>query len=296
MRLSYREVKALEIWQKYFSPDIENDYADSQKILESLIDLQQSVVDAKSKMPDWKKWIDTLTTKFVLHTNTLLSISRGTQLKVASHKKEINLIDMPTMLIVFRSQLECFLMFHFIFVQPISQEEKEFRYWNWKYDNLLMRKKIPAHSNFIEIQKKNDLEEIEDLKLKIENSQFFKYFTKNQRKQLLANGSSKLFNSWDDLIVGANLQKKLFYGLYPILSSYAHTGAHSLMNLKEQKLGYHKTHPNCHLFLFLSKMILCLYIKHFRDLFKAAEIKFNLLQQDLQLEIDIYNKFTVNQK
>lgn len=292
MNLTYREFKALEIWQKYFNNDIENDYKDSRKILETLIDLQQTVVDAKSKMPDWKLWVDTLTIKFVLHTNTLLDISRGTLLKVQSNNKEIKLIDIPTMLVVFRSQLECFLMFDFIYVHPNCDDEKEFRYWNWKYDNLLMRKKIPAKSNFIQVQQKDDLKEIQELKEKIENSHYFKNFSKNERKQLLSKGSSKLFNSWDDLIFQSNLQPKLFYGLYPILSSYAHTGAHSLMNLKDQKLGYHKNHHYCHLFLFFSKMILCSYLLRFKSLFKAAEFKFNLLPHDIQLEIDIINKFT----
>lgn len=296
MRLSYRELKALEIWQKYFNGDIENDYRDSQRILEALIVLQQAIVDSKIKGPDWKMWVDTLTTKFILHTNSILNISRGTQLKVQSLGKDLNIIDIPTMLIIFRAQLECFLMFDFIYIRPNSDDEREFRYWNWKYDNLLMRGKIPAKSNLIKIQQKDDLLEIGELKSKIENSRFFKNYSKNQRKELLARGSSKLFNSWENLIADANLEKKLFDGLYPILSSYAHTGAHSLMNLKDQKLGYHKNHQNCHLFLFISKMILCLYLMRFKGLFKSAEIKYNLLPQDIQLEIDIYNKFAERRK
>lgn len=296
MELPLRLAKSLEIWQKFQNVDIEKEIQDSERILDALISMQQAVVDSKPNVPDWEKYIDTLTTKFILHTNSILTLAKGSKIDSKFLKLSIHLIDLPTMLVVIRAQLECFLIFDFIYINPRTVPEKEFRYWNWEYDNLLMRSKLPPKSNLIISQQKDDLKEINELKINISNSPFFMKFSKNQRKQILLTGNAKLFNKWDDLIVLANLNTKLFKGLYPILSSFAHTGAHSLMNLKDQKLGYNKAHSGCQIYLFLSKMVLAHFIIEYKKIFKAAEIKFNLLPADIIVETDLYYKHGHNIK
>jgi hypothetical protein len=288
--LSDKELKALDIWTKYHKRDIESDFEDSFKILDSLIALQQAVVDSKAEFPIYIKYIDTFTTKFILHSNTIINFAKGTSLNSKSLEKDFRIIDIPSMYLIIRAQLECFLMFDFIYIQPLSDEEKEFRYWNWKYDNLIMRSKIKPRTDIIKNQQNEDKEEIIDLKDKIENSRFIMQYTKNQRKEIINKGNSKLYNSWEDLIVKANMNLKLFDGIYPLLSSYAHTGAHSLMNLKEQNLGWNKNHSTCHTLMFFSKMILCLYISRFKNCIKSAEIMYNMLLENTRLEIEFFNK------
>jgi|WetSurMetagenome_2_1015567.scaffolds.fasta_scaffold00003_237 hypothetical protein len=288
MDLPYRIFKAIELTEKLKVVDIEKEIDSISKIIDALITVQQAVVDAKPKLEDWRSYADSITTKFILHSNSIVTLAKGTYIKSEFLKKEIKLLDTPTMLVIIRAQLECFLMFHFIYTDAKSDKEKEFRYWNWKYDNLLMRSKISPRTTEIREQIKADKIEIDQLKVKISESSFLMTFTKDQRKNILNKGNSKLTYSWDDLIIKAGLNSRIFKGLYPVLSSFAHTGAHSLMNLKDQKLGYTKSHPGCQVFLFLSRIILSIYITEFIKLFKSAEIRYNMFPIEIRTEIDLY--------
>lgn len=285
---SNRDIKAIEIWRKYQNSNIEEDAKDIRNILDALIILQQYIVDSKIKIPAWKVNIDTLTSKFILHTNTLTNIALGTNLQSSLLKEDLRIIDIPSIIVLLRTQLECFLMFDFIYHQPDSDLEKEFRFWVWKYDNLIMRNKIPVRTEKLKSQKIEDQSEILELKDKIENSPLFSKYTKQQRKEILKKGNSKLFKSWTDLIDLANLNDHIFSGFYSILSSYTHSGMHSLMNLRHHQLGYHKNHSSCHLFVFYSKLILCVYIQRFKNSFKSAEIKYNTLPGDTKNEIEFF--------
>lgn len=296
MHLSNIDIKALEIWRKYENSDIEQDFKDMKKNLDALITLQQYIVDSKIQVSSWRVYIDTLTSKFILHTNTLINLAVGTQLQSKILDKNLKIIDIPSMIVLLRAQLECFLMFDFIYHQPSSDLEKEFRFWVWKYDNLIMRSNIPVRTEQLKSQKADDKIEIAELKSKIENSTFFMKYTKQQRKEIIKKGNSKLFKSWTDLIDLANLNDQLFSGFYAMLSSYAHSGMHSLMNLKNHKLGYHKNHSTCHLFMFYSKLILNVYIQRFKDSFKTAEIKYNMLPIDIKSEIEFCCRFVDKRK
>lgn len=274
--------------------DLEKETTITTRIVEALIAIQQAVVDAKPKIADWKFFIDTLTSKFILHTSSIAVLAKGTKLELEFQNRKISLIDTP-MLVILRAQLECFLMFNFIYYLPNTDQEKEFRYWVWKYDNLLMRLNIPIRAKEIKKQQEEDRIEMEQLKEKILASPYFMKYSKDQRKIIIKRGDSKLFNSWDKLILTSGLNS-LFTGLYPILSSFAHTGAHSLMNLKDQKLGYTKYHNAGYIYLFLSRLLLATYIMRFKELFTASEIKFNLLPIETKTEIELYYKFATTKK
>ncbi|MBK7132260.1 MAG: hypothetical protein IPH69_05360 [Bacteroidales bacterium] len=192
MELPYRIYKAIELSEKFKVVDIEKEIESISKIIDSLITVQQSVVDAKPKLDDWKSYLDSLTTKFILHSSSIVTLAKGTYIKSEFLKKEIKLLDTPTMLVIIRAQLECFLMFHFIYVDPKTDQEKEFRYWNWKYDNLKMRSKISPRTIEIKNQQKADNIEIAQLKTKISESPFLMRFTKDQRKNILNKGNSNL--------------------------------------------------------------------------------------------------------
>jgi len=291
LKLTYKDLRALKIWDNFKKNDIETDFNNYLKILDCLISCQQAIVDSKIEIPRWKVYIDTFTTKTILHCNTIASLIKGTKITSKRFNKDLVVIDLPSINVLFRAQLECFLMFDFIYCQPKKEEEKEFRYCNWMYYSLKNRLKIPSNTVLIKNQQKNDSIEIEALKEKIQSSPIFNSISKGQQKDIIKNGHPRLFMAWATLMDRSKLNKKIFKGMYMFLSEYAHTGAHGLLNFQSQSIGYSKNHETGYLMLLFSKIILCLYIDRLIKLFKSAEIVYNSFT-DIITDIEFYVQFT----
>ena len=233
-----KNIRLIEILEDYFNQDLRKNLEEYKEILDVLMVLQQSVVDAKGKYPKWKVLSDTLITKIILHANTISELLLGTKIKSNLLNKEATLIDIPSIYILLRALLETTLIFNFIYLQPLTDDEKEFRVNNWIYESLLNMKKFPAETKEAKIARENNLKETKILKEKIQDSIYFKRLTEKQGKRILKDGNTRLFNTWDELIIHANLKSPLINGIYNFTSNYAHSGAQRIINLNKLILLY----------------------------------------------------------
>ena len=138
-----------------------NDY---KEILDVLILLQDHLVKSGVKVPNHIAHIDTLISKVIFHSNTIYHLLKGIDLEIKPEKVKIKIIDIPSLYILLRSQLENFLIFDFIYCQTKSMDETLFRYNNWIYAGYLARRDVPAESEAAKEMKKSDENEIERLK------------------------------------------------------------------------------------------------------------------------------------
>ena len=67
------------------------------------MDLQKYIVDSKIKLPKYKVPIDTLVTKCLLHCNSIYHMMKGVELKSKSISLDVNILDFPTLYVVFKS-------------------------------------------------------------------------------------------------------------------------------------------------------------------------------------------------
>lgn len=257
--------------------------------LDALLYIQNYLAQSKVKFPEWKIYIDTLVTKHILHCNTIYHIFNGLDIKSNLNKFDFKIFDLPSAQILIRAQLENFLMTDFIYFQNIKEDEMFFRFNCWMYDSYLQRSKLLTASKAINKTQESDKIEVARLKDLILNSPYFKNLKQTQQDNLIKNGDSKLFKKWEDFMRMSELKEIIIKNTYKGLSSQAHSGALSILNLRTQKLGFSTDNLHVYPILLLSDLILCVMISRYKYFAKTTEIAYNKLFSNRRKSIEINN-------
>jgi hypothetical protein len=281
--------RLIEFYLKYHQKDIELNLMDYRKVLETLIILQNHWVESKIETPLWKVSLDALVSKAILHANTISYLMNGINLPNPINKETFNIIDFPSLYVLIRAQLENFLIIDYLYCQAKSDEEKEFRFTCWLYSGLLQRSKATSFTNELKEQQQKDKLRVVELKDLITSSKFYYSYLpdRDKRRTFIKTGNARLFNSWDDLIKFSNLNNMLLANYYSILSNHAHSEAIGIINFQDKRIGYHKNHPEGFQLLFVSQIFLSLVIKSFIKVFKILEIKYNMIDENTKVIIDM---------
>jgi len=208
---------------------------DSEQDYVKLLDLLVRVIEANKGSftgDDDRFWYaEGLATKLFLHAASVLYLSRGT--KIADFPSApLKFPDPASIDVLARAALETFLTFHYIFVEPETDEEKDYRYWAWKAAGLTERQNHPvsieAHKQKLAGEKK----EIDDLHSKLRSNIIFQQLTGKQQEQVLKKGKWKLL-SWREIAEEASLARILSSDMYRHLSGYAHSSWLSVLQIKQ---------------------------------------------------------------
>ncbi|MBI3585421.1 MAG: hypothetical protein HY096_15900 [Nitrospinae bacterium] len=164
--------------------------------------------------------------KFIGHTASALYLFRSTTLpSVKATDRGISFFDSGSINVLGRAALESFLVFHYVFVEPRSDDEKDFRYYLWLYASYIDKQKFPSRSEEGKKQLNDEKKIIDTLKDKINSNSVFKQLTEKEKEKLLK-GQWKL-QSWTSIGVSAGLSEILAKHFYSYLCIYAHSGCHS---------------------------------------------------------------------
>ena len=209
--------------------DIQNEYLEMMDILiqcgESL--RGKPVSDAMS----WQADTQPIATKLFFHLGSLYSLQKGTILS-AMAGVPINYVDFPSIATLARAAFETFLAFHFIFVQPITNEEKHFRYTVWNLGGLKDRQRFMVTTQEGRNQLQQEKLQIEKLEEVIRSNSLYQQLS-NARQKDAIKGKWRFGNKWEDLAELTGTHKGYFVSLYAYLSSFAHTGYLSILQLSQ---------------------------------------------------------------
>lgn len=141
-------------------------------------------------------------------------------------------IDFASIAILTRSALETYLVFNYIFTNSDSDEEQRFRFQTWHLAGFLERANMPAttreHLDKAQYEKK----ETEKLRTELKDSPSFSKLTPNQQQQILK-GDWRMRLPWHVLATKAGFSTDFFVQQYKFLSSYAHAGRLSVMQIQQ---------------------------------------------------------------
>lgn len=172
--------------------------------------------------------------KFLGHASSALYLFRSTTLPDANvTDRGISFFDAGSINVLGRAALESFLVFHYVFVKPQSNNEKDFRYYSWLYASYIDRQKFPLRSDEGKKQLTDEKKTINALKEKINNNSIFEQLVKNKKEKLL-NGQWRL-KSWSDIGMSADLSEILAKQVYGHLCAYAHSGCQSVQQIGNAK-------------------------------------------------------------
>ena len=176
-------------------------------------------------------------------------------------ERGISFFDAGSINVLGRAALESFLVFNYVFIEPRSDDEKDFRYYLWLYASYRDKQKFSPRS-------------IGALKEKINNNSVFKQLDIKKKEKLLK-GEWRL-HSWTNIGMSAGLSEILAKQFYGHLCNYAHSGCKSV-----QQIGNAKTaeiqKALCDATMKLIMIAMANMIKAYCQLFKKSN---DILQQD----------------
>ncbi len=298
MELTSKDLRVIELMKQYERQDLEFNLKEFHNLIDTLLYLNETLRLEKTQIQSWQKYSETLLFKFSLHALTLHDILSGMTLKSTYFPKELNgakVVDISSAKVVLRSQIETLLMYHHIYVNPSDDDEKQLKYHAWIYSALLQRSKFPAATEQGKAQKSKDQEEIVKIKLIIQSLTSFKKLSQKQQTALIDTGSGKLFNHWATILRETGFTEKHAISImYTYLSMYAHSEGLSAIQLNSGMFKYEKNKGDANLDLHTSKLLVCLMISAIVKLFKPVEEKFKTLDENLQTDIQFYNKLALS--
>jgi hypothetical protein len=169
-----------------------------------------------------------LAQKVTFHALSVLYLSRSTRLPEIG----ADFFDPASINVLGRAALEAFLVFHYVFVNPKSDYEKDFRYSSWVLADLLVRQSYPVQSPQGKRILESERTRIEELRTRLKNNVCFANLTPGQQKGLLSRGIWRL-QGWTDIALAAGLNETQAKAFYRHLSSYAHAGSLSVLQLRQ---------------------------------------------------------------
>lgn len=197
-----------------------------------LLDVLIKVTEANKGMPagadDRVLDAEGLALKFFYHACSAFYLYRSTTVPEIM----ATFFDAGSINVLGRAALETFLVFHYVFVDPTSDQQKDFRYFSWLLAGLLERQEYPVQSSkgrkLLSVEKSL----IAPLQEKLANNPYLLKLKHKQQKKLLQKGKWRL-HSWKEIGLSAGFDESHAKGLYHYLSGYAHAGNISVLQLRQ---------------------------------------------------------------
>jgi hypothetical protein len=292
MNLNRRELRLVELYNKYNEKNLEEVLKEYHFLIDTLHYVTEAISETKESVKYWQKSSETLLYKFTFHGLTMHQILSGLPIHSDYFKEELEgrkIIDIASAKTVFRAQLEAFLMYHYIYVNPGNDDLKELRYNAWIYSGLLQRQEFPSETAFGKAQKERDKTELEKMRKKISELPAYSNLSSKQQKSLLESGSGKLFSHWATILKETGFsEKNPFYSIYVLLSMYAHSEGLSAIQMDQKQGQEENNQSQAFLDLYHSKLLICLMAKAVVQLFSSAADRFATLPELTRYDLELY--------
>ncbi len=300
MKLTPKDLRAIEIVKKYNRQDLVEDLADYHLLVDTLLYLHEAIAEERVQIKYWQKESETLFYKFAFHGLTLHQIFSGLKLSSVYYKDEVNgksMIDISSAKAIQRSQFEAFLMYHHIYVNPVDDDLKELRYNAWIYSSLLQRQGFPSKTEFAKRQKAKDKIEIDKMKETISKLNSFQDLSEKQQQSLLDKGSGKLFSHWSTILKETGFSERTpFFTIYTLLSMHAHSEGLSIIQLNHQPDSPKNIVSQAKLDLNSATLLVCLMISSIVKLYEVVKKKYEALPVQLKYDIEIFSMMAMGDK
>jgi hypothetical protein len=183
-----------------------------------------------------------LTNKLLEHAVTVLYLSRGTKQSLPSFG--FNFFDSASIDVLTRAVFEAFLTFHYVFYEPKTKEERDYRYWCYKAAGIAERQNARVSTEEQRQKQAAEKKELGEVHEKLKSNVVFRSLTEAQRTRFFEGKEINLWRwgpdikkvlSWRELAVDAGLSETLASDRYRHLSGRVHSSSLSVV----QTIGDH---------------------------------------------------------
>ncbi|MEA4840785.1 MAG: DUF5677 domain-containing protein [Bacteroidales bacterium] len=213
---------------------------------------------------DSHKYIEPLGKKILHHIVSAFNLYTGTTI-IFSNNTKTTFTDFSSLIVLTRAAIESYLTFHYVYIQPKNEVEKEFRFISWDLAGYIERERYEANNEDSKNTKKREQEQKNECIRKIEKNEIFQKSPSNIKK-LILKGKWRGDKSWADLAQDASVFSEYFSMLYSFVSSYSHSGRLSVLQVSQ----VNDEKEFCDVFQLFNLMILSRLILDYSSLFEVC--------------------------
>jgi hypothetical protein len=188
---------------------------------------------------------------------------------------EVEFLDHGSVTVIARAALECYLRFYYIFIDPTSDDQFEFRYNAWMLSGLAPRERYPFQLAEHQAQVAAEKPLYESYRRAIRQTSTFKNLGKRRKgkktQQRVLDGKKWRFHPWVEIATRAGFGPEYSRTVYDYLSDYAHSGALAALQVSQaQTRQIQLAHVSSNLRIIM--VVLCKMVDSFTEKFpRAAE-------------------------
>jgi len=243
---------------------------DKQEYFE-LLEILINIIDANKDVPagDDERILDAegLALKFFSHAISAYYIYAGVNIPNLSTPIQ-NFTDATSFNVVVRAAFETFCILQYIFVEPESKEEQDFKFLIWEHAGLFERQKFPVQSPQGKVQLEQEKKLIGQLQEKLETNRIFNACSHKEKRNILNNGKWRL-NSWREIAKSAGLSDTHSRTFYSYLCGYAHSSNLSITQWRQARTNQERSQLSEATFGLL-KILMAYMIKSYCSIFKKS--------------------------
>jgi hypothetical protein len=237
-------------------------------LLDLAFDVAQSIKGKKTTdhiMPDCQQ----LALKLYMHAATIYHLRQGTKAPVPKSVEEgTNFFDFSSAAVLTRAAIETYLTLFEVFFEPVSADEREFRYLLWILSGVIIREKYDPNDPSLSEQVLESKKLIANLRKRLQATKRFSTLSSRQQNDVLK--GKRMTRNWEDVAKAANFNKEFIRRIYAYYSGYTHSDGLSGIQIvtaktRDQQIQMFELHMAIVMIL-LSKMIINYY-----DLFPESK-------------------------
>ena len=138
-------------------------------------------------------------------------------------------VDFSSMIVLARAAVESYLTFNYVFIQPKSIEDREFRFLCWHLGGYTDRQEVEITTETQHNILKEDKKAIAEISERLSHNSVFKSLKEKEKVKVLNGEWRRKF--WWELAVDAGFRERYFKDQYKFLCGYSHSSRVSLTQI-----------------------------------------------------------------
>ncbi|MFI5139194.1 MAG: hypothetical protein ACHQIM_15330 [Sphingobacteriales bacterium] len=280
-----QEKNVIQILLQSESKNLAGTMQDLNDLVGILVSINEELKIRKAIIKPWQKYLEIQSIKFIFHTSSLFHLLKGTPLNPDGRLVH----DIGSIFLLRRAQIENYLMFYYLNIQPKSDNEALLRILFFDLGGLAHRQGFTATTKDNINKKNKELSEIDYLLTEIKKNAFFQTLHIQKQNDLLERKPPRIIG-WEKLIESSHLKTENTIQLWKYYSNYAHSEMIGIIQIEDYIRNPEHLKETVYYTAEQTLIITCVILQDFLSTFPELQELQSTLPQLLKSKIDFWNK------
>ena len=281
-----KEKTLLELYEQSEKNDLISLQKNFHEIINLIYNLFEKCFLNETKNNNDRKYQQVQLYKFISNSSSLLYLIQGTP--IINNTKDEKYPDLGSIYLLARAQIENYLIFFYLYLQPDTKDEADFKLYLYELSGLNLRQQFNYTTKEQKEKKNKEKLEIDELIEKIKHNNYFYHLSAKKRKDLLYRKPAKTM-SWSELITSSYLNEEHFMKMWRLYSNYAHSEIICYIQIAEYTKNPIELKNTLFTTLQLATILCCILIKDLDNKYKNVNDFLDKQSEELIVRVNFFD-------